>query len=71
MPPKDADRIKDAVIYIDGKPMGKVAEITLPEIKLEHQKTIKDRMIGIVADIVTAVCSGITSFLLWIQRKGR
>ena len=71
MPPKDADKIKNTVIYIDGKPIGKVAEITLPEIELERQKTIKDRVIGVMADIVTAVCSGITNFLLWIQRKGR
>lgn len=71
MPPKDADKIKNTVIYIDSKAIRKVAEITLPEIKLEHQKTIKDRVIGIMADVITEVCSGITKFLLWIQRKGR
>ena len=32
---------------------------------------LRDKTIGITADIITAVCSGITNFLLWIQRKGR
>ena len=41
MPPKDADKIKNTVIYIDGKPIGKATEITLPEIELEHQKRLK------------------------------
>ncbi len=32
---------------------------------------LRDKTIGIIADIITAVCSEITNFLLWIQRKGR
>lgn len=35
------------------------------------KKHLINKAIGIMADIVTTVCSGITSFLLWIQRKGR
>lgn len=35
------------------------------------KKRLINKTIGIVADIVTAVCSGITNFLLWIRRKGR
>lgn len=35
------------------------------------KKRLINKTIGIVADIITAVCSGITNFLLWIQRKGR
>lgn len=33
--------------------------------------TFSSYIFGIVEDVVTAVCSGITNFLLWIQRKGR
>lgn len=32
---------------------------------------MKNKTIGIMADVVTAVCTAITKFLLWIQRKGR
>lgn len=73
MPPKDEDGIKDIdiVIFIDGKPIRKIEEITLPEIELEHHGTIKDRIMGIIADIITVVCNRITNFLLWIQRKER
>lgn len=68
MPPKDADKIKDAMLYIDGKPIGKIGEITLPEIQAK-KPTLKERIIGIVADTITKVCTGITKFLLRIRKE--
>lgn len=35
------------------------------------KKRLINKAIETMADIVTAICSGITNFLLWIQRKGR
>lgn len=68
MPPKDADKIKDAILYIDGKEIGKIGEITLPEIQFE-KRTVKDITTGFIAGVVTEVCNGITKLLLWIQRR--
>lgn len=68
MPPKNAEKIKDATVYMDGKPIGKIEEITLPQIQV-RKKTVKDIAIGFVADVVTVVCTTITKFLLWIQNR--
>lgn len=68
MPPKDADKIKDAILYIDGKEIGKIGENTLPEIRFE-KRTVKDIITGFIAGVVTGVCNGIRKLLLWIQRR--
>lgn len=68
MPPKDAEKIKEATLYLDGKPIGKVEELTLPEITFK-KPTIKERFIEIIADLITTVCTGITNFLLRIRKE--
>lgn len=37
--------------------------------KQEKKPTIKDRVIGIITDVIMAVCTAITKFLLWIQNR--
>lgn len=39
--------------------------------KKRRKKQVRDKVLGIMADVVTAVCTAITKFLLWIQRKER
>ncbi len=41
------------------------------EAKKRRRKKARDKVIGVLADIVTAVCSTLTNFLLWIHGKGK
>ena len=40
-------------------------------LKKEHKRTIKQRLVEIMADTVTVVCTSITNFLLRIQKRGK
>lgn len=35
-----------------------------------NEKSRKERLIGVVADVITKICTGITNFLLWVQKRG-
>ena len=37
--------------------------------KKRRNKQMRDKAIGFIADIVMAVCSAFTKFLLWIRRR--
>lgn len=37
--------------------------------KKRRKKQMRDKTIGFIADIVTAVCNEVTKFLLWIRRR--
>lgn len=65
MPTKNAEKIAQAAVYIDGKPIKRIQEIELPEMKRKRE-TIINRLIKLIR---FGICLSV--FKLKDGRKGR
>lgn len=65
MPTKDYEKIRNAAVYMDGKPIKRIQEIELPEMRIQRESAI-GRIIKLIKSEIFIIM-----FKLRNGRKGR